>query len=177
MALCLWMVHLELFVLVHFYCSGNRVIDTEIMLVVAISKWIVITLYCLKSQVLCGSRKHFCSPYGVLKSEVSFSFISGIEARGFIFGPPIALAIGAKFVPLRKPRKLPGNFYPIRYFVYISVCEHICPIMCSMFILQLVNIAKVVMVCSKSYLQTVIASDIRMPHTDFLIKYKTVLLD
>ncbi|KAF5935716.1 hypothetical protein HYC85_026845 [Camellia sinensis] len=31
----------------------------------------------------------------------------GIEARGFIFGPPIALAIGAKFVPLRKPRKLP----------------------------------------------------------------------
>lgn len=36
-----------------------------------------------------------------------FDFL-GIEARGFIFGPPIALAIGAKFVPLRKPRKLPG---------------------------------------------------------------------
>lgn len=36
-----------------------------------------------------------------------FLFI-GIEARGFIFGPPIALAIGAKFVPLRKPKKLPG---------------------------------------------------------------------
>jgi adenine/guanine phosphoribosyltransferase-like PRPP-binding protein len=33
---------------------------------------------------------------------------TGIEARGFIFGPPIALAIGAKFVPMRKPRKLPG---------------------------------------------------------------------
>ncbi|KAH9614581.1 hypothetical protein KSS87_014012 [Heliosperma pusillum] len=33
----------------------------------------------------------------------------GIEARGFFFGPPIALAIGAKFVPLRKPRKLPGK--------------------------------------------------------------------
>ncbi|KAH7514134.1 hypothetical protein FEM48_Zijuj11G0056600 [Ziziphus jujuba var. spinosa] len=33
----------------------------------------------------------------------------GIEARGFIFGPPIALAIGAKFVPLRKPKKLPGE--------------------------------------------------------------------
>lgn len=25
-----------------------------------------------------------------------------------MFGPPIALAIGAKFIPLRKPRKLPG---------------------------------------------------------------------
>lgn len=33
----------------------------------------------------------------------------GIEARGFLFGPSIALGIGAKFVPLRKPRKLPGN--------------------------------------------------------------------
>ncbi|KAG2659791.1 adenine phosphoribosyltransferase 2-like isoform X2 [Panicum virgatum] len=33
--------------------------------------------------------------------------VAGIEARGFIFGPAIALAIGAKFIPLRKPRKLP----------------------------------------------------------------------
>ncbi|CAM8972114.1 hypothetical protein QQ045_030597 [Rhodiola kirilowii] len=38
----------------------------------------------------------------------NISVVAGIEARGFIFGPPIALAIGAKFVPLRKPRKLPG---------------------------------------------------------------------
>ncbi|KAF2287238.1 hypothetical protein GH714_039420 [Hevea brasiliensis] len=30
-----------------------------------------------------------------------------IEARGFMFGPSIALAIGAKFVPLRKSGKLP----------------------------------------------------------------------
>ncbi|KAG0463545.1 hypothetical protein HPP92_019614 [Vanilla planifolia] len=37
------------------------------------------------------------------------SVVAGIEARGFIFGPPIALAIGAKFVPLRKPKKLPGE--------------------------------------------------------------------
>jgi adenine phosphoribosyltransferase len=35
---------------------------------------------------------------------------AGVEARGFIFGPPIALAIGAKFVPMRKPNKLPGKF-------------------------------------------------------------------
>uniref|UniRef100_A0A8R7PH10 adenine phosphoribosyltransferase n=1 Tax=Triticum urartu TaxID=4572 RepID=A0A8R7PH10_TRIUA len=34
--------------------------------------------------------------------------VAGIEARGFIFGPAIALAIGAKFIPLRKPGKLPG---------------------------------------------------------------------
>ncbi|KAF5460833.1 hypothetical protein F2P56_020674 [Juglans regia] len=41
--------------------------------------------------------------------DKSISVVAGIEARGFIFGPPIALAIGAKFVPLRKPRKLPGE--------------------------------------------------------------------
>ncbi|KAA8522255.1 hypothetical protein F0562_012928 [Nyssa sinensis] len=39
----------------------------------------------------------------------NISVVAGIEARGFIFGPPIALAIGAKFVPLRKPKKLPGD--------------------------------------------------------------------
>ncbi|KAJ0805914.1 putative adenine phosphoribosyltransferase [Helianthus annuus] len=29
----------------------------------------------------------------------------GVEARGFIFGPPIALALDEKFVPIRKPNK------------------------------------------------------------------------
>eukprot|EP00850_Spirogloea_muscicola_P015401 SM000117S25521 [mRNA] locus=s117:261686:263585:- [translate_table: standard] len=35
--------------------------------------------------------------------------VAGVEARGFIFGPPIALALGAKFVMIRKPKKLPGE--------------------------------------------------------------------
>ncbi|KHG11970.1 Adenine phosphoribosyltransferase 1, chloroplastic [Gossypium arboreum] len=39
----------------------------------------------------------------------NISVVAGIEARGFIFGTPIALEIGAKFVPLRKPNKLPGK--------------------------------------------------------------------
>lgn len=39
----------------------------------------------------------------------NITVVAGIEARGFIFGPPIALAIGAKFVPMRKPKKLPGE--------------------------------------------------------------------
>lgn len=33
--------------------------------------------------------------------------VVGIESRGFIFAPPVAMAIGAGFVPLRKPGKLP----------------------------------------------------------------------
>ena len=35
--------------------------------------------------------------------------VAGIEARGFVFAPPIALALGLKFVMLRKPNKLPGQ--------------------------------------------------------------------
>lgn len=42
-------------------------------------------------------------------SQVFLVIDAGVESRGFIFGPPIALAIGAKFIPLRKPNKLPGT--------------------------------------------------------------------
>ncbi|CAN8256662.1 unnamed protein product [Cochlearia groenlandica] len=41
--------------------------------------------------------------------DMQISTVAGVEARGFMFGPSIALAIGAKFVPLRKPGKLPGK--------------------------------------------------------------------
>lgn len=34
--------------------------------------------------------------------------IVGLEARGFLFGPTLALALGAGFVPVRKHGKLPG---------------------------------------------------------------------
>lgn len=34
--------------------------------------------------------------------------VAGFEARGFLFGAPVALALGLPFVPLRKPGKLPG---------------------------------------------------------------------
>jgi adenine phosphoribosyltransferase len=33
--------------------------------------------------------------------------VMGMEARGFIFGAPVALALGVGFVPVRKPSKLP----------------------------------------------------------------------
>ncbi|KAL8935652.1 MAG: hypothetical protein Q9216_005316 [Gyalolechia sp. 2 TL-2023] len=34
--------------------------------------------------------------------------VVGLEARGFLFGPSLALALGAGFVPVRKQGKLPG---------------------------------------------------------------------
>lgn len=36
-------------------------------------------------------------------------FVVGMEARGFIFAAPVALRLGAGFVPVRKPGKLPGD--------------------------------------------------------------------
>ena len=34
--------------------------------------------------------------------------VLGLEARGFLFGPSLALRLGAGFVPVRKRGKLPG---------------------------------------------------------------------
>lgn len=47
--------------------------------------------------------------------DKNINVVAGVEARGFIFGPPIALAIGAKFVPMRKPKKLPGEVISEEY--------------------------------------------------------------
>eukprot|EP00271_Cylindrocystis_brebissonii_P013148 TRINITY_DN32759_c0_g1_i1.p1 TRINITY_DN32759_c0_g1~~TRINITY_DN32759_c0_g1_i1.p1 ORF type:complete len:185 (+),score=36.10 TRINITY_DN32759_c0_g1_i1:97-651(+) len=41
--------------------------------------------------------------------DYGLTAVAGIEARGFIFGPPIALGLGLKFITLRKPKKLPGE--------------------------------------------------------------------
>jgi adenine phosphoribosyltransferase len=41
--------------------------------------------------------------------------VLGIEARGFIFGPALAYRLGAGFVPVRKPKKLPGPTHQISY--------------------------------------------------------------
>jgi adenine phosphoribosyltransferase len=41
--------------------------------------------------------------------------VIGIEARGFIFAPAIAYQLGAGFVPVRKPGKLPSECASISY--------------------------------------------------------------
>ena len=41
--------------------------------------------------------------------------VIGIEARGFIFAPALAYHLGAGFVPVRKPRKLPAECVSVSY--------------------------------------------------------------
>jgi adenine phosphoribosyltransferase len=51
--------------------------------------------------------------------DLGAGVVAGVEARGFIFGVPVAERIGAPFVPVRKPGKLPGErasvFYELEY--------------------------------------------------------------
>jgi len=45
--------------------------------------------------------------------------VAAAEARGFLFGPPLALRLGVGFIPIRKPGKLPyakiGLEYALEY--------------------------------------------------------------
>lgn len=45
----------------------------------------------------------------------SVSVVAGIEARGFLFGPPMAMALDVGFIPLRKPGKLPADVIGVDY--------------------------------------------------------------
>lgn len=47
--------------------------------------------------------------------DLGVDIVLGIEARGFIFAPALAYALGAGFVPVRKPNKLPAQTARISY--------------------------------------------------------------
>lgn len=45
----------------------------------------------------------------------SIDVVAGVEARGFIFAPLLATRLGAGFVPIRKPGKLPAATEQLSY--------------------------------------------------------------
>ncbi|KAI8370833.1 adenine phosphoribosyltransferase [Choanephora cucurbitarum] len=47
--------------------------------------------------------------------EEKIDAVVGLDARGFLFGPLIALRLGAAFVPVRKQGKLPGECVQATY--------------------------------------------------------------
>lgn len=49
--------------------------------------------------------------------DKGFTKVVGTEARGFLFGAPLALKLGIGFVPVRKPGKLPRETYSQDYLL------------------------------------------------------------
>jgi len=47
--------------------------------------------------------------------DLQLDYVVGIEARGYMIGAPLAYALGAGFVPVRKPGKLPGTTFREEY--------------------------------------------------------------
>src|SRR5580704_429662 len=52
-----------------------------------------------------------CEHYANQKVDI----VVGVEARGFIFAPALAYRLGAGFVPVRKPKKLPAKTAKVSY--------------------------------------------------------------
>lgn len=47
--------------------------------------------------------------------DLGITQVVGIESRGFILAPAVAMEIGAGFVPIRKPGKLPAETVEVSY--------------------------------------------------------------
>ncbi len=47
--------------------------------------------------------------------DKKIDYVIGLESRGFIFAPTIAYKIGAGFIPIRKPGKLPAEVETMSY--------------------------------------------------------------
>lgn len=47
--------------------------------------------------------------------ESGVTSVLAAEARGFVFGAPLAMELGCAFVPVRKPGKLPGETQQFQY--------------------------------------------------------------
>jgi adenine phosphoribosyltransferase len=50
-----------------------------------------------------------------LFDPASYEVIVGLESRGFVFGAPVAYALGRGFVPIRKAGKLPADKISVEY--------------------------------------------------------------
>lgn len=65
----------------------------------------------LEPKALSEATDQLAAPYEGEKIDV----IAAAEARGFIFAAPLAMRLGAGFVPIRKPGKLPFTTHSHSY--------------------------------------------------------------
>lgn len=63
------------------------------------------------AQVFASAIRDLCAPFSANRVDV----VAGIDARGFILGGAMAVELGAGFLPLRKPGKLPFDTFSESY--------------------------------------------------------------
>lgn len=61
-----------------------------------------------------GLKQTIDALYELCKDQ-QIDTVIGVESRGFIFATPLAYRLGAGFVPVRKPKKLPAEKVSISY--------------------------------------------------------------
>jgi adenine phosphoribosyltransferase len=70
-----------------------------------------ITTALARHDCLCWMKDEIVRRY----KGLGITQVVGIESRGFILAPAVAMEIGAGFVPIRKPNKLPGETLKVQY--------------------------------------------------------------
>lgn len=70
-----------------------------------------ITTALARHDCLCWMKGEIVRRY----KDLGITQVVGIESRGFILAPAVAMEIGAGFVPIRKPNKLPGETLKVLY--------------------------------------------------------------
>ena len=71
-----------------------------------------------------GLKKMILEKYG--QPGTAFTHLVGVESKGFVLGPILALEWGLPFVPIRKKGKLPGECWEQTYTTeYSSDCMQI----------------------------------------------------
>jgi len=70
-----------------------------------------ITTLLKEGKLLKDAVEQMAAPFVSDKVEL----VVGPESRGFIFGVPVAIALGAGFVPVRKKGKLPAKTVSVSY--------------------------------------------------------------
>ena len=62
-----------------------------------------------------GGFKRVIDKIGSFYDGDGIQKVVAMESRGFILGAPVAYRLGAGFVPVRKPGKLPSDVYEAKY--------------------------------------------------------------
>jgi adenine phosphoribosyltransferase len=70
-----------------------------------------ITPLLMDSKALAAAAERLSADF----KDAKIDYVAAVEARGFIFGSAIALALGAGFIPIRKKGKLPGETESVTY--------------------------------------------------------------